>query len=223
MEFGLRGSTRRSDVPATKGARTVAQQEYEQSRTIDAPPEEVFTWLSHVGNLPPVVDSSLEGPSAEGVPGDRIRTTLEYPGGEGARSTPRATWQWARESAGWSGARRPGATTRGGLPLGTTAKGAARWWCTSPSGSAPWAPRSRNARPRAATLSSRKPRRSSRSPPRGVRRATDATSAVLTEARGSKRSAKPGFTVLVSTSASAARREGNERLAPCRTGLLSAP
>jgi uncharacterized protein YndB with AHSA1/START domain len=62
----------------------VAQQEYEQSRTIDAPPEEVFAWLSDVGNLPkylpPVVDSSVEGPSAEGVPGQRIRTKLEYPG-----------------------------------------------------------------------------------------------------------------------------------------------
>jgi uncharacterized protein YndB with AHSA1/START domain len=84
MEFGLRGSARRSDVPAMKGAKTVAQQEYEQNRTIDAPPEEVFAWLSHVGNLPkylpPIVDSSVEGPSAEGVPGQRIRTTLEYPG-----------------------------------------------------------------------------------------------------------------------------------------------
>ena len=62
----------------------MAQQEYEQNRTIDAPPEEVFAWLSHVGNLPkylpPVVDSSVEGPSAEGFPGRRIRTTLEYPG-----------------------------------------------------------------------------------------------------------------------------------------------
>jgi uncharacterized protein YndB with AHSA1/START domain len=27
-------------------------QEYEQSQTIDAPPEEVFAWLSDVGNLP---------------------------------------------------------------------------------------------------------------------------------------------------------------------------
>jgi uncharacterized protein YndB with AHSA1/START domain len=66
--------------------RTVAQ-EYEQSQAIDAPPEEVFAWLSNVGNLPeylpPVVDSSVEGPSGEGVPGQRIRTTLEYPGGEG--------------------------------------------------------------------------------------------------------------------------------------------
>jgi uncharacterized protein YndB with AHSA1/START domain len=62
----------------------VAQQEYEQSQAIDAPPEEVFAWLSDVGNLPkylpPVVDSRVEGPSAEGVPGQRIRASLEYPG-----------------------------------------------------------------------------------------------------------------------------------------------
>ena len=62
-------------------------QEYEQSQTIDAPPEEVFAWLSDVGNLPeylpPVVASSAEGPSVESVPGQRIRATLEYPGEEG--------------------------------------------------------------------------------------------------------------------------------------------
>jgi uncharacterized protein YndB with AHSA1/START domain len=62
-------------------------QEYEQSQAIEAPPEEVFAWLSDVGNLPeylpPVVDSSVVGPSREGVPGKRIRTTLEYPGGGG--------------------------------------------------------------------------------------------------------------------------------------------
>ena len=65
-------------------------QEYEQSQAIDAPPEEVFAWLSDVANLPeylpPVVASSAEGPSAEGVPGQRIRTTLEYPGQEEART-----------------------------------------------------------------------------------------------------------------------------------------
>ena len=62
-------------------------QEYEQSQAIDAPPEDVFAWLSDVDNLPsylpPVVDSSVEGPSSEGVPGQTIRTTLEYPGGDG--------------------------------------------------------------------------------------------------------------------------------------------
>jgi ribosome-associated toxin RatA of RatAB toxin-antitoxin module len=38
-------------------------QEYEQSQPIDAAPEEVFAWLSDVGNppeyLPPVVASSV--------------------------------------------------------------------------------------------------------------------------------------------------------------------
>ena len=59
-------------------------QEYEQSQAIDAPPDEVFSWLSEVSNLhkylPPVVDSSVEGPAAQGSPGQRIRTTVEYPG-----------------------------------------------------------------------------------------------------------------------------------------------
>jgi uncharacterized protein YndB with AHSA1/START domain len=62
-------------------------QEYEQSQPIDAPPEEVFAWLSDVGNLPeylpPVVACAVVGPSVEGVPGQRIRTTLEYPAEEG--------------------------------------------------------------------------------------------------------------------------------------------
>ena len=62
-------------------------QEYEQNQQIDAPAGEVFAWLSDVGNLPeylpPVTDASIEGPSAEGVPGRRIRATLEYPGEEG--------------------------------------------------------------------------------------------------------------------------------------------
>lgn len=52
-----------------------------------APVGEVFAWLSEVNNLPrylpPVVSTSIEGPSAEGVPGQRIRTTLEYREGEG--------------------------------------------------------------------------------------------------------------------------------------------
>src|SRR5919112_4453696 len=59
-------------------------QEYEQSQAIDAPPDEVFSWLSKAGNLhkylPPVVDSSVEGPAAQGSPGQKIRTTVEYPG-----------------------------------------------------------------------------------------------------------------------------------------------
>ena len=59
--------------------------DYEQSKTIDAPPEEVFAWLSDVGNLPgylpPVTDASIEGPSAEGAPGRRVRLSLEFPNG----------------------------------------------------------------------------------------------------------------------------------------------
>jgi Polyketide cyclase / dehydrase and lipid transport len=58
--------------------------EYEQTRTIDAPADEAFAWLSEVSNLPkylpPVVDVSIEGPSAGDNPGRRVRATLEYPG-----------------------------------------------------------------------------------------------------------------------------------------------
>ena len=47
-------------------------QEYEQSQPIDAPPDEVFAWLSDVGNLPeylpPVVASSAEGPRSRASP-----------------------------------------------------------------------------------------------------------------------------------------------------------
>jgi hypothetical protein len=68
----------------------IVPQEYEQSQTIDAPPEEVFARLSDVANLPeflpPVVASSAEEPSIEGVPGQRVRTTLEYPGQEEGRT-----------------------------------------------------------------------------------------------------------------------------------------
>ncbi len=61
--------------------------EYQQTSVIDASAEEVFAWLSDVNSLPrylpPVIDASIEGPSAEGTPGQRIRATLEYPGGGG--------------------------------------------------------------------------------------------------------------------------------------------
>ena len=54
--------------------------EYEQSKTIEAPLDDVFAWLSDVNNLsgylPPVTDASIEGPSAEGSPGQRVRMTL---------------------------------------------------------------------------------------------------------------------------------------------------
>ena len=54
--------------------------EYQQTQTISAPAGEVFAWLSDVGNLPkylpPVTDASIEGPSAEGAPGQRLRATL---------------------------------------------------------------------------------------------------------------------------------------------------
>lgn len=90
--------------------------EYEQIQTINASADEVFAWLSEVDNLPkylpPVIDASIEGPSAEGDPGQRIRTTLEYPGGgtfdsEGylAVDPARRRMEWGaevqRDYSGW--------------------------------------------------------------------------------------------------------------------------
>jgi len=91
--------------------------EYQQTQTIDAPAEEVFAWLSDVNNLPkylpPVVDVSIEGPSAEGAPGQRIRATLEYPEGGSAFDSEgylavdegRKRMEWGAEAerdyAGW--------------------------------------------------------------------------------------------------------------------------
>jgi hypothetical protein len=63
-------------------------EEYEQARAIAVPPEEAFAWLSDVGNLPsylpPVTDASIQGPSEGDNPGQKVRTTLEYPGGDGS-------------------------------------------------------------------------------------------------------------------------------------------
>src|SRR5215208_333633 len=42
-EFETQGLVYRRNESTTKGARTVAQQEYEQSQAIDAPPEEVYS------------------------------------------------------------------------------------------------------------------------------------------------------------------------------------
>ena len=91
--------------------------EYEQTQAVGAPPDEVFAWLSDIGNLPkylpPVTDASVEGPSAEGMPGQRVRTTLQYPGGDGsfdaegyiAVDEGRKRMDWGAESgrdyAGW--------------------------------------------------------------------------------------------------------------------------
>ena len=62
--------------------------ECEQTQAISVPPDEAFAWLSDVGNLPdylpPVTDASIEGPSEGDNPGQKVRTTLQYPGGEGS-------------------------------------------------------------------------------------------------------------------------------------------
>ena len=64
--------------------------DYEQSMTIEAPPEQVFAWLTDVNNLPgylpPVTNASIEGPSAEGSPGQKVKMTLEFPNGSSFES-----------------------------------------------------------------------------------------------------------------------------------------
>jgi uncharacterized membrane protein len=90
--------------------------EYQQTQAIDAPAKEVFVWLSDVSNLPkylpPVTDASIEGPSVEGCPGQRLRATLEYPNGgsfdsEGYFNIDEDAWrlEWGAETqrdySGW--------------------------------------------------------------------------------------------------------------------------
>ena len=58
-------------------------QEYEQSRAIAAPANEVFAWVSDVENLPkylpPIKDARIEGSAAEGSPGERVEMLVEIP------------------------------------------------------------------------------------------------------------------------------------------------
>ena len=119
--------------------------QYEQSQTVETPPDEVFSWLSDVANLPkylsPVTDACADGPSAEGVPGRLIRTTLEYPGEEGrtfdaegylAVDEGERRMEWGAEA---------GRDYSGWLTVETTAKAPAKSWSTSVSASARWSRR----------------------------------------------------------------------------------
>jgi ribosome-associated toxin RatA of RatAB toxin-antitoxin module len=58
-------------------------QEYEQSKTVAAPANEVFAWVSDVENLPkylpPIKDAGIEGSAAEGSPGERVEMLVEIP------------------------------------------------------------------------------------------------------------------------------------------------
>ncbi len=58
-------------------------QEYEQRQAVTAPANEVFAWVSDVENLPkylpPIKDAGIEGPAAEGSPGDRVKMRVEIP------------------------------------------------------------------------------------------------------------------------------------------------
>lgn len=83
--------------------------EYEQTQVIDAPADEVFAWLADMNNLPgylpPVTDASVEEPSAEGTPGQRVLLRLEFPNGASFDSEGYLAVDEAR--GGWSGARSP--------------------------------------------------------------------------------------------------------------------
>jgi hypothetical protein len=91
-------------------------QEYEQTQVIAASPDEVFAWVTDVGNmpgyLPPIKEAAIEGESAPGTPGEKVRMEGEIPdrGGfesegylsvdEGAR---RMEWgaEVSRDYSGW--------------------------------------------------------------------------------------------------------------------------
>lgn len=86
QQAGMQGGTSSGMGADAPGAPSTVR-ELEQTQAVDAPPDAVFAWLSDVSNLPkylpPVIDASIQGPSSPGAPGQRVRTTLEYPGGEG--------------------------------------------------------------------------------------------------------------------------------------------
>ena len=58
-------------------------QEYERSKTVAAPANEVFAWVSDVDNLPkylpPIKDAGIGGPAAAGSPGEKVQMTVEIP------------------------------------------------------------------------------------------------------------------------------------------------
>ena len=91
-------------------------QEYEQTQVIAASPDEVFAWVSDVGNmpgyLPPINEASIEAESAPGTPGEKVRMEGEVPDrgefeGEGYLSVDegarRMEWgaEVSRDYSGW--------------------------------------------------------------------------------------------------------------------------
>lgn len=57
--------------------------EYQQTQVIDRRADEAFAWLKDVSNLPhylpPIKNAEIEGPSAEGAPGQRVSLKGEIP------------------------------------------------------------------------------------------------------------------------------------------------
>ena len=143
--------------------------DYEQSKAINAPAEEVFAWLTDVGNLsgylPPVTDASIEGPSAEGSPGQKVRMALEFPNGSSFESEGYLATEERERRMEW------GAETNrdysGWLTVANHGEGGRRSWCTSPSASVLSRTTSRAAPPKTATPYTKRWAR--RSSPSGVR------------------------------------------------------
>jgi uncharacterized membrane protein len=90
--------------------------DFEQTETVEAPPDDVFEWLADVENLskylPPVTAASIEGPAEGGKPGAKLRLSLEIPNrdsfdSEGYldadRSARRLRWgaEFSRDYSGW--------------------------------------------------------------------------------------------------------------------------
>ena len=90
--------------------------EYEQNQNIAAPADEVFAWLSDVDNLPkylpPITEASIQGSSAAGKPGQKLRLTVEIPDQDAFESegyfdtdadTRRMEWgaETSRDYSGW--------------------------------------------------------------------------------------------------------------------------
>ena len=133
-------------------------QEYEQSKTIAAPANEVFAWVSDVENLPrylpPIKDAGIEGPASEGSPGERVKMRVDIPDRGEFESegyfdvdAEARTMRWGAEPTG---------TTPAGSRSPRRATARARSPSTSPSARAPRNARSKRTPEKTATRSKRR-------------------------------------------------------------------
>lgn len=104
-------------------------QEYEQSKAVSAPANEVFAWVSDVENLPkylpPIKDAGIEGSAAAGSPGERVKMLVEIPD-RGEFESEGYFDVDAEARAPCDGTRRPEGTTRAGSPSPRPATAGAR-------------------------------------------------------------------------------------------------